>query len=489
MDRKGSGRVDALWEILNWQNVSWLVVADAILVAVTIPWALQIKRESSAALAWCLLVLLLPLLGAVLFFLFGYQSVDRPLARKRRHRKAYKTRLQSKLDDFSIVVDPDKTWEGMGRLALRLGASPLTAGNAVTLYYEGPKTFDAMLAAIRAAEHHVHVEFYIFEYDSLGKEVLALLAEKAKAGVQVRLMYDAIGTRGLWWFRLRALRAAGGKAEPFLPINLLRRRLQVNLRNHRKLMVVDGKIGFIGGMNVGDEYRDKGKLTPWRDTMMRIDGPAVDALQRVFLEDWDFAAGEAVDGDEYYRGDPKAGDATIQILDAGPDQPVKGIREIYFAAIYKARKRLWIATPYYVPDQGLRDALCMAGMSGIDVRLMIPKLADQFTVHYATRYYLGDLLEAGVKVYQYTKGFIHAKVWIADDEWASVGSANFDNRSLLLNFEANALVYTAKVVKELADQFERDMRASIRLDAKVYAMRPWGAKVTENICRLFSPIL
>jgi cardiolipin synthase len=478
-----------------WREITaWAAVIDGVLILVTIPWVLAIKKEAVSAIAWCLLVILVPILGVILFVLFGYQSVHRPLNRKRRHRQDFRTKNPAGRQPLHVEAeqeeDPDQTWEGMGRLARRLDAYPLTAGNKLTFYHDGRPAFDDMLAAIRAAEHHVHMEFFIFQYDELGRQFLDLLAEKAKQGVEVRFLYDAIGSRKLGWWRLRALRRAGGKHAAFLPVSLLRRRIQVNMRNHRKIMVVDGKVAFTGGLNIGDEYLGKNKrLGYWRDTSLRIEGPSVESLQRIFIEDWDFAYGESVEGDPYFRAEPGAGADEVQVIQSGPDQEAKSIREIYFAAVFKARKRLWITSPYYVPDQGLRDALCLAGRSGIDVRLLLPFEADHFTVHYASLYYLRDLLDAGVKVYQYTNGFIHAKVWLADGQWASVGTANLDNRSLFLNFEVNCLLYTPKVVAELEEVFRRDLEHSVRLDAKVFGQRPWGERLAENVCRLFSPVL
>jgi cardiolipin synthase len=478
-----------------WQEITaWTALIDAVLIITVIPWVLAIKKEAISAIAWSLLVIFVPIFGAFLFVLFGYQSVHRPLRRKQRHRQKFRERNPTGPPgvhaESGESQDPDDTWEGMGRLARRLDAYSVTTGNRLALYSEGQPAFDDMLAAIRAAESHVHLEFFIFQYDTLGREFLDLLAEKAKAGVEVRLLYDAMGSRQLGWWRLRTLRRAGGRYAAFLPVNPLRRRIQINLRNHRKILIVDGKVAFTGGLNIGDEYRGMSRrLGHWRDTSAKIEGPAVESLQRIFIEDWDFAAGETLDAENYFAADPKAGLDAIQVIQSGPDQEVKAIREMYLAAVYKAHQRLWVTSPYYVPDQGLRDALCMSGRTGIDVRLILPYEADHTSVFYASRYYLQDLLDAGVKVYLYTNGFIHAKVWLADGKWASVGTANLDNRSLLLNFEVNCLLYTPQTVAALEEQFERDLKDSIRLDPKVYARRPLGTKIAENFFRLFSPVL
>jgi cardiolipin synthase len=485
-----------VWETLvhYWQViVAWTGVVHLALILTVVPWVLAIKKEAVSAIAWCMLVLALPIFGAVFFMLFGYQSVHRPLTRKQRHRRTFRMRNPAGRHPMHVEAeqqeDPDHTWEGMGRLARKLDAYPVTAGNKLTFYSEGRPAFNDMLAAIRAADHHVHLEFFIFQYDDLGRCFLDLLAQKAKQGVEVRLLYDAMGSRKIGWWRLRKLRAAGGKHAAFLSLNPFRKRIQVNLRNHRKILVVDGKVAITGGLNIGDEYLGLKKLGHWRDTSLRVEGPAVESLQRTFIEDWDFAAGESLEGPKYFQADPKAGDAEVQVVEAGPDQEVKAIREIYLAVIFRARRRLWITSPYYVPDQGLRDALCLAGRTGIDVRLILPLAADHTAVHYASLYYVPELLEAGVKVYQYKNGFIHSKVWLADGLWASVGTANLDNRSLLLNFEINSLIYTPSAVAELERQFERDLEQSIPVVGKEFDKRPWTSKIAENFFRLFSPVL
>jgi cardiolipin synthase len=288
----------------------------------------------------------------------------------------------------------------------------------------------------------------------------------------------------------RALRAAGGKCSVFLPINPLRRRIQINMRNHRKLLIVDGQIGFTGGLNIGDEYLGQvQRFGYWRDTHLRLQGPAVAGLQRVFIEDWDFAAGEELKGAAYYPKPAAGGPHVVQVIHSGPDQEVRSIRDVYFAAVLRARRRLWIATPYFVPDAGLRDALALAAYSGVDVRLLGQYHPDKWIPLFASRYYWDEALQAGVKVYQYTKGMMHAKVILVDGEWASVGSANFDNRSLYLNFEANCLLYSPDLIASLEHTYLEDLRHAIRLKPQAYADRPLAGRIVENTCRLLSPVL
>jgi cardiolipin synthase len=466
---------------------------------VFIIWVLMIKQDSTSAVAWCLFIFFLPLVGAAGFYLFGYQHVDRPLHRKRRHKMLYRSPAPRTTAD--AAEPPDKPIEAaagepellhvdLHRVASRSGAYPVTLGNAVDMYHEGGPCFDAMREAIAGARHHIHWLTFIYQYDGLGREFLELLTRKVKEGVQVRLLFDAMGSHHLTHRRVREFVAAGGKAIPFLPVSLLRRRMQVNLRNHRKILVVDGQVGFVGGLNVGDEYLGKvARFGFWRDTHLRIRGPAVADLQRVFAEDWNFASGESLTDKCYFPPTTADGPYPAQIVESGPDRDVKAIREVYFAAILKARKRVWIASPYFVPDSGLRDALRLAGNLGIDVRFLGQFHPDKWLPLFAARYYWNQVLSSGVKVYQYTKGMLHSKVVLVDGEWASVGTANFDNRSLMLNFEVNCLIYSAQAVAELEAAFQRDLEDAIRIDPHVYAQRPFAGRLLENASRLFSPIL
>jgi len=491
--------LDDFWdEFLAWLPVL-LGLLNLAVALFTIAWVLMTKSEATSATAWCLLIFFLPIVGAALFYLLGYQHVERPLHRKRRHKQRYKGQVERTSADAGESSANDPSVDGdqtaalhreMRRIAALAGAYPLTLGNRLEAFHEGPPAFDAMRTAIRQARHHIHLLTFIFQYDQLGREFLELLTAKAREGVEVRLLYDAMGSLRLSHRRLAGLVAAGGQALPFLPLHPLRRRMQINMRNHRKILVVDGQVGFIGGLNVGDEYL--GKVTRfgfWRDTHLRLEGPVVADLQRIFAEDWDFAADEklaaAKDSERlYFRPSRVDGDLALQVVDSGPDRDEKSIRELYFAAILKARNRVWIISPYFIPDPGLRDALRLAAQLGVDVRFLGQHHPDKWLAQYAARYYWGQVLPAGDKVYQYTKGMIHAKVVMVDGVWASVGTANLDNRSLYLNFEVNCLIYAPRVVADLEAAFLRDLDDAIRLDRHVYAGR-----LLENTCRLFSPVL
>jgi cardiolipin synthase A/B len=488
-------------ELLSW---SWeLTVLSAallgpVLTVSTILWVLSSRKETTSTTAWCLVVFFMPLIGPVLYFFLGYQVVARPLKRKRRHKHAFhsspssvsirRVSSESETPVRSKIQDP--YWAKFSDMAVRYGAAPVCAGNHVAQYDDGDPAFAAMLESIRRARHHIHLETFIFQPDDLGAEFLAALSERARAGVEVRLLYDAMGSRRLRTSFLSPLDAAGGHFSVFLPISPLRRRIQVNMRNHRKIMIVDGSVGYIGGLNVGDEYRGRvPRFGFWRDTHLRIEGEAVTDLQQIFIEDWDFAAGENLTRQEYFPAQRQDGPCLLQLVQSGPDSALKAIREVYFSAVLQARERVWIATPYFVPDSGLLDALCLAAHRGVDVRLLGLEHPDKWLPYFAGRFYWQGVLRAGVKVYQYTKGMLHSKVMIVDGAWASLGSANLDNRSLHLNFEANCLIYTPRVVAGLEEAFERDLQTAFRLDRHIFPNRPWPNRLMDNTARLLSPIL
>ncbi len=477
-----------------WQDFAgWGFVLYTLLTAGTLVWILHTKREVMSAIAWCLAVIFMPVGGSLLFVLFGIQSVHRPLQRrKRRRERVYKDMADAaevSAGECSAAPVPPP-WDVVARLGRQEDGYAPVAGNRLALFHHGWAAYESMLDAIAKAERHVHIEFFIFRPDESGRRFIAALTAAAKRGVEVRFLYDAVGSYTLFRPLLRELKEAGGKVAAFLPILNPFYRMRINLRNHRKILVVDGRTAFTGGLNVGDEYlgRDP-KFGPWRDTHLRIDGPAAGSLQRVFLEDWDFAAEERLDQNRYLPAVRPAGDALLQVVRSGPDHTYKSIRETYVAGILRARKRVWIASPYFVPDPGLLDALVLAGRSGLDVRFLGLFRPDKWLPFLAARYYWAELLEAGVKVYQYTGGMMHAKYVLVDGEWASVGTANFDNRSLYLNFEVNCLIYDAGAVAELEAQYGHDLALSIAVDPAVFATRPRVSRFAENACRLFSPVL
>jgi cardiolipin synthase len=460
-----------------------------------VPMILARKRQPASAIAWSLTIIVIPLLGTVTYFFFGHDHIERPLRRKQTHRQRFRRPRPGDADPSSDSMagqelQQAETWENMHELAARVGASPLTEGNRVDLYGDGESAYWAKLEAIGQAQHHIHMEYFIFQPDAAGGRFIDALAEKARAGVEVRLLYDAVGSFWLHKNFLKPLKQAGARCEPFLPIHPLRRRIQINLRNHRKLLLVDGQVGFIGGLNIGDEYLGQSKLGFWRDSHMRIEGPAVRGLQDVFVEDWDFAAGTKLDSDAYFPPLAAEGSERLQMIWSGPDQAHNAVREIFFAAATNANTRLWIATPYFVPDDAFIYAIRSAAHVGADVRIITQNdKPDKRLPLWASKYYWPDLWDAGVRIYQYRKGMMHAKVMIADDDWATLGTANMDNRSMRLNFEVNTLIYSRPTVDALIEQFQHDLDDSVEINPDAFARQSRPQRLVQNAARLLSPVL
>lgn len=464
--------------------MSITVVVGYALTLALIPLVLARKRDPTVALGWCLAIIFLPYVGTIIFLTFGNTSIERPLSRKRRHRLAYAALTATARPASAALAG----WAGITHLAQRLGAFPPSDGNAITHYAEGVAAFAAKEAAIASATDHIYAEYFIWEPDATGQKFLALLAAKAAEGVRVCLLYDAIGSYTLREKHLRPLHEAGGLTHPFLPLSLWRRRVQITLRNHRKLLMVDGRVGFMGGMNMGDEYIHQGKRKRyWRDTHLRLEGPAVAHMEQAFAEDWHFACGELRTPAEPWTAPP--GDRRVQIVTSGPDQEHNAIHEIYFAAMARCTRRLWITSPYFVPGPALMMAMQATARLGVDVRLLCQGQPDKWLPYLAANYYWEDMIASGVRIYRYTRGMLHSKVILVDGQWASVGTANWDIRSLRLNFEINALSDDPQFVAELEAQFHADLVDAEEIDLDTFRQRSHIRHAAENVCRLFSGIM
>ncbi|MED4970825.1 cardiolipin synthase, partial [Parageobacillus toebii] len=319
-----------------------------------------------------------------------------------------------------------------------------------------------------------------------------ILIEKAKKGVHVRFLYDAVGSWKLSKTYIQELRDAGVEMIPFSPVRLPFLSNTINFRNHRKIIVIDGTIGFVGGLNIGDEYLGKDKYFGfWRDTHLWIRGEAVRTLQLIFLQDWYYMTGKTLLTPEYLSPElvHYDGQGGVQLIAGGPDQKWEVIKHLYFAMITSAQRSIWIASPYFVPDEDILTALKIAALSGLDVRILAPKRPDKKIVFYASRSYFPELLEAGVKIYEYSKGFLHSKIMIVDGELASIGTANMDMRSFHLNFEVNAFLYHTDSTKKLVADFLEDLKEASPIDYETFQQRPLSIRVVESVSRLLSPLL
>ncbi|MCA9772616.1 MAG: cardiolipin synthase [Myxococcales bacterium] len=366
--------------------------------------------------------------------------------------------------------------------------APAHRGNRVDVLLDAADTYAALEAAIEGARHHVHLSYYIFRADETGLRFLKLLARKASEGVEVRLLVDGWGSSELGDPQVAPLVQAGGRFAVFAPVRWLVRAPTLNLRNHRKIVVVDGRIGFTGGLNIGDEYRGKlARRGPWRDTHLRVEGPATARLQEIFAEDWFYAADEDLARHAYFPRPEPAGPSAVQIIESGPDESAEQIHRALFVAVTQAKERVWMTNPYFVPDRALLVAFETAARRGVDVRLLLPGRSDSPLTFHAGRGFYPFLLEAGCKVYEYTHGMLHSKTMVVDGCWSTVGSANMDRRSFALNFEANAIIHDVAVNRRLAEVFERDL-----LDARPATLprsTDWGRRALEALCFVLAPLL
>ncbi|MBE7559764.1 cardiolipin synthase [bacterium] len=364
----------------------------------------------------------------------------------------------------------------------------LTVGNRTALFVESDERSRARWKPSAGDPPYPHA-VYILASDATGQEFAEVLCRKAREGVRVRLLLDGVGCLRLSSALVRRLREAGVRVEFFLPIRKWNRFWNFNLRNHRKIIVVDGRTGFCGGLNLADEYRGRSRVYgPWQDAHMQVDGPAATQLQWVFAEDWYFACGEEL-GSEYFPEQGSVGEDVVQVVASGPDRDVEIMYEFFFTAITTARESVWIITPYFVPDRAMLLALMTAARRGVDVTLLVPERCDHRVVQWAGRYYYEDVLAAGVKIFEYPDGTLHAKVMLVDGAWATVGSANMDIRSFRLNFEVNLIVFGRDIAERVAAAFARDLKISRPVVLEAFRRRGRRRRLLENVFRLVSPML
>jgi cardiolipin synthase len=484
-----------LWVGLGSQIYGWLGAFLAAASLPLIPLVLIRRKEPSSTIAWILTLLFLPAVGAILFLLFGRDRVRWPAKRKRQADAMVRGTVVARTGDAGVDLsrapaDLSELEKQMFHVGALLTGGSASTGNRVEVLSEGKKVYDALGEAIDRAERHVHAEYYLIRRDATGAWFRDKLVAAAKRGVEVRLLCDGYGCWALGGAWRRPLRRAGGKVGLFLPMRSLL--LQpVNLRNHRKIVVVDGRIGFSGGVNIGDEYRGEMRgIGRWRDTHLKIDGPAASGLQRVFLQDWFFATGEGVDPAPYFPDFADGGaKATVAIVPSGPDTRTEAIHRLFFAAISGARERVWITTPYFVPDPPMMVALQVAAMRGVDVKLILPSRSNHRVTFHAGRSYYEQLLEAGVHIHEYTPGMIHAKTMVVDGRIVLVGSANMDMRSFRLNFEVHALLHDEETARDLEACFSADLAETNPVTLAAWSNRAWPLRIAEGAGRLVSPLL
>ena len=476
-----------------------LVITIAIVLAqlvVVFGFLLVERREPTATLAWLLAVVFLPAVGVILYLVIGRTKLTRSRTRllEVQERVAQVSQCHDRLWCPAPLRGPSDFVDSFLALGARIANLPASPGNACEVLVNASAAYPSIVEAILAARDHIHVEFYIFKDDDVGVRLRDVLAHRARDDIEVRVVVDGVGSMALPRDFWTPLERAGGKVAVFSPVSILRRlrrRDRVDFRNHRKIVVVDGRVGFTGGINIGKEYLG---LDPhvgaWRDTHIRIEGPAVLALQHTFAEDWLWAAEELIEDARYYpEPDHAPGDALVQIVDSGPDRRWAPIHRLYVQAIAMAKRRVYITNAYFVPDRVMGEALITAALRDVDVRVLLPRNSDNKLVTLAGRGNFGPLLAAGVRIYEYHTGFVHAKTLLVDDQLGTIGSANMDVRSFRLNFEVNAFVLDARFCQTLAQHFEADLADANEVDAEAWRSLPHWRRVLYTSARLLSPLL
>jgi cardiolipin synthase len=470
-----------LWLVLTLAEVAWVLIVGVIIV--------MQRRSPTATLAWLLGMALLPVIGLIVYWLIGPVRLERRRSRRTRSRRA----VEQAMATMAHLAHTSQEQAQLAMVGIGSGQVEPLPATSIDLYADGRSAYGAMLEAIAGARHHIHLEYYIWEPDQIGTRIRDALIERARAGVTVRMLVDGAGARGLkqrGW--LAPARAAGVQVAWFNPVRLprVRRHQRLDMRTHRKLLVCDGVIGFTGGMNIADNHSEEFGATYWRDTHVRIAGPAIRAMQRIFLEDWGYAAREIPEVDrELFPEVDEPGTKIVQVVGSGPDGAEYGIQRMLFTACGQAQHRLWLTTPYFVPDEAFLMGLTTAALRGVDVRLLVPARSDSRLVDAAARSYFLDLLTAGVKIYEYLPRFVHAKVSVFDDDVAIVGTANLDNRSFRLNFEIAAVLYDHASNAALAADFERDLGHARALRIEDVSRLRFRTRLGQAGARLLSPLL
>ncbi|MDG1207286.1 MAG: cardiolipin synthase [Pseudomonadales bacterium] len=451
--------------------------------------AIFTARTPQGASAWSVSLIAMPYLSVPLYLVFGRSRFQGYVHARKNQISVVTDALQDARN--KIVADSDNTWltKEAIRGIERLSRLPLAGGNQVKLLVDGETTYKSMIDGIEAAESYVLIQFYIFRADQSGRRFADALKAKAQEGVTVRFLYDEVGCYQLPNEFVVSLAQSGIEVYPFNTRKGSRNRTQMNFRNHRKVIVVDGKKSWVGGLNIGDEHLGfNAEFGPWRDTHLCIDGPATLGVQVSFVEDWHWSADEIIQGLNW-EVPMSRGDSGVVVVPSGPADSFETAKLMYLQLINGAQKRLWIASPYFVPDEGIVSALQLAALRGVDVRILVPNKPDHMMVGYATFAYFDEVHKAGIRMYRYTEGFLHQKVTLVDNKLALVGTANFDNRSFRLNFEISAICLGDEIVRQVEEMLEKDFAVSYEMGAAAFSHRGWFFRLAAYVSRLAAPIL
>lgn len=454
------------------------------------------RKNASSTWAWIMVLFFIPILGFLLYLVFGRKLSNRyefkwNKKRKQGVEKEVAEQLKKiKNNNFTFKQDVLKEYQDLYYLHLKHNNALYSQDNDIEIFTDGTDKFKSLITDLEEAKDHIHLLYYIIREDQLGTKIANVLIKKAQLGIEVRMLYDDMGSRSLSNKFIKRLEAAGVQVDAFFPPLIPKINFKLNFRNHRKLAIIDGKIGYIGGFNIGDEYLGKSrKFGYWRDTHLRINGNAVKDMQNRFILDWNQASRNVIGYDKRFYVGEAQGDVGVQIVSSGPDSEWEQIKYGYIKMILMAKEYVYIQTPYFIPDESLMDALRIAALSGVKIKLMIPNKPDHPFVYWATLSHVGELLKENAEVYLYQNGFLHAKTLVVDGKIASVGTANIDVRSFRLNFEVNAFLYDTEIAEKLVGIFEEDIKLSTQMTQRLYEKRSIGIKFKESISRLLSPIL
>lgn len=492
-----SGLIDSLIS-----NPIFITIGTAIVFGINFILAIGLifleRRSAQSIWAWLLVLFFLPIVGFILYLLFGGTIHREKIFKLDRSQESNIERLvNEQLNEinqnrFTLTKPVAEKHKQQMRMLLYNNQSFVTANNNIKTFVDMGEKFDTLINDIEEAEDHVNLQYYSIKLDNIGTRIYKTLLKKQREGVQVRVLFDDMGSRSLARKHFSELIDAGGLVAAFFPSKFPLINPRMNYRNHRKIAVIDGMIGYVGGSNLEDKYlgNDR-KMGAWRDTHLRIMGDAVQALQLRFMMDWNShnKQNNMKEEDRYFPENNHTGDTTMQISSSGPDESYQEIKYGYLKMIYSAQKTIHIQSPYFVPDQSVMEALRIAILSGVKVRIMIPSFPDHPFVYWGTYSNAGDMVKMGAEVYTYMPGFLHPKVVIVDDEVLSVGTTNIDNRSFLLNFEVNAFVYDIEEAKAQRRIFEKDIEHCEPLTLEKYENRSLGIRLKEGLANLLSPLL
>lgn len=472
-----------------WSNVfvTFFYLIYFAVVITTIFIVILDNRNPIKTMAWILVLFFLPVVGLLFYLFFGRSTRKEQLITKKGYARLSKRPMMEYQTQESLAGNVSK--QRLVSFFTQVNSALTFEGNQVEFYTNGYSMIQSMIRELSRARHHIHLEYYIFEDDAVGRLLRDVLIDRARAGVKVRVLYDDVGCWKVDHAFYEQMLCEGIEVQGFLKVRFPQFTSKVNYRNHRKLTIIDGEVGFIGGMNIAERYLKGVSWGSWRDTQVKLSGKAVYGLQTAFLTDWYAVDRSLITSAEYFPAIPSRGETIAQIVTSDPVGEWKDIMQGLMMAICSARHYFYVQSPYFVPAEQIKTALQTAALSGVDVRLMLPKRADTWLIHESSLSYLEDMMKAGVKIYLYRRGFLHSKLMVCDDELSTVGSTNMDFRSFEHNFEANAFFYDKMTALAIKNIFLEDQKHCLLLSSKIWNKRSWKNKVIESVVRLLAPLL